>query len=311
MTPATAIRIRKRATGRACSPAWPSRSAHTTALLSRRRPRRPGCSPSRRSSQTSSGGTPRALSACRAASAAPGSMSAVTSAWPAPWPASVRVTCAAPGSAATLSATRSITGAAPNTRKCSIASRRQPLALARISPDPDDCPGRRGAIALRGMTAPDTRPVVLAYDGSAEAQAALREAVALFGHRPLIVASVWEPGLAMVTMMPLAGEPSMGYMPDPDEVAAIDRAQSGHAGDVAEAGARLARELGATAEALPVPDAVNIAGTLIAIAEERDARAIVVGSRGLGGIKARVLGSTSRKLLHDTHRPVLVVRTPE
>ena len=60
------------------------------------------------------------------------------------------------------------------------------------------------------MTAPDVRPVVLAYDGSAEAQAALREAVALFGHRPLIVASVWEPGLAMVTMMPPAGEPSHG-----------------------------------------------------------------------------------------------------
>ena len=46
-------------------------------------------------------------------------------------------------------------------------------------------------------------------------------------------------------------------------------------------------------------------------AEERDAAMIVVGSRGLGAIKARVLGSTSRKLLHDTHRPVLVVRTPE
>jgi nucleotide-binding universal stress UspA family protein len=161
------------------------------------------------------------------------------------------------------------------------------------------------------MTPADVRPVVLAYDGSAEAEAALREAVALFGQRPLIVVSVWEPGLAMATMMPAAGEPSMGYMPDPFEVAAIDRAQSGHAGDVSEAGARLARELGATAEALSVPDSVNIAGTLIAIAEEHDARAIVVGSRGLGGIKARVLGSTSRKLLHDTHRPVLVVRTPE
>ena len=161
------------------------------------------------------------------------------------------------------------------------------------------------------MTPADVRPVVLAYDGSAEAEAALREAVALFGQRPLIVVSVWEPGLIMATMMPAAGEPSMGYIPDPDEVAAIDRAQSGHAGDVSEAGARLARELGATAEALSVPDSVNIAGTLIAIAEEHDARAIVVGSRGLGGIKARVLGSTSRKLLHDTHRPVLVVRTPE
>jgi nucleotide-binding universal stress UspA family protein len=158
------------------------------------------------------------------------------------------------------------------------------------------------------MTAADVRPVVLAYDGSAEAQAALREAVALFGQRPLIVASVWEPGLAMMTMMPAPGEPSMGYMPDPEELAAIDRAESGHAGNVADAGARLARELGATAEALSVPDSANVAGTLIAIAEEHDARAIVVGSRGLGGVKARVLGSTSRKLLHDTRRPVLVVR---
>ena len=42
------------------------------------------------------------------------------------------------------------------------------------------------------MTAPDVRPVVLAYDGSAEAEVALREAVALFGQRPLIVASVCE-----------------------------------------------------------------------------------------------------------------------
>ena len=73
---------------------------------------------------------------------------------------------------------------------------------------------------------------------------------------------------------------------------------------------RAARALGATAEAVSVPDSANIADTVIAIAEERDARAIVVGSRGLGGIKSRVLGSTSRKLIHDAHRPVLVVRTP-
>ncbi len=160
------------------------------------------------------------------------------------------------------------------------------------------------------MPAPDTRPVIVAYDASAEAQAALREAVALFGDRPLIVASVWEPGLAVMTMTPPIGEPGMGYLPDPSEVAAVDRAESDHASGVAEAGARLARQLGATAEALAMPDSVDVADTLIAIAEERDARAIVVGSRGLGGIKARVLGSTSRKVLHDAHRPVLVVRAP-
>ena len=160
------------------------------------------------------------------------------------------------------------------------------------------------------MTAPDVRPVLLAYDGSPVAQAALREAVALLGGRPLIVASVWEPGLAMVTMMPPAGEPSMGHLPDPDEVAAIDRVESGHAEDLAHAGARMARELGATAEALSIPDSANVAATLIEIADQRDACAIVVGSRGLGAFKARVLGSTSRRLVHDAHCPVLVVRAP-
>jgi nucleotide-binding universal stress UspA family protein len=158
--------------------------------------------------------------------------------------------------------------------------------------------------------APDTRPVLIAYDASAEAQAALREAVALFGQRPLIVASVWEPGLATMTMAPPPGEVGMGYMPDPTDVAAVDRAQSHHATEAAEAGASVARGLGATAEALAVPDSVDVAETLASIAEERDAAAVVVGSRGLGAIKARLLGSTSRKLLADTHRPVLVVRVP-
>jgi nucleotide-binding universal stress UspA family protein len=158
--------------------------------------------------------------------------------------------------------------------------------------------------------APDIRPVLVAYDASVEAEAALRHAVTLFGHRPLIVVSVWEPGLAAMTMAPPPGEIGMGYMPDPIDVAAFDRAQSDHATNAAEAGASEARGLGATVEALAVPDSVDIAETLASIAEERDAAAMVVGSRGLGGIKARLLGSTSRKLLQHTRRPVLVVRAP-
>ena len=42
---------------------------------------------------------------------------------------------------------------------------------------------RRSAYRCPPMTPADVRPVVLAYDGSAEAEAALREAVALFGQR--------------------------------------------------------------------------------------------------------------------------------
>jgi nucleotide-binding universal stress UspA family protein len=46
---------------------------------------------------------------------------------------------------------------------------------------------------------------------------------------------------------------------------------------------------------------------LVQIAAERDARLIVVGSRGERPLKAMVLGSTPYRLLHLADRPVLVV----
>jgi nucleotide-binding universal stress UspA family protein len=157
----------------------------------------------------------------------------------------------------------------------------------------------------------DARPVVVAFDGSDESQAAIRAAAALFGDRALLVVSVWEPGLAMA-MMSSPDATGLGYPPPtPEQIQAVDRAQHEHATSMAQAGARLVRELGAMAEALPVVESLDVAETVISIADERDAAAVVVGSRGLGAVKSRLLGSTSRKVLHDTCRPVLVVRAPE
>jgi nucleotide-binding universal stress UspA family protein len=155
-------------------------------------------------------------------------------------------------------------------------------------------------------------PVVVAFDGSPESQAALRTAAELFAGRHLLIVSVWEPGLAMMSpSMPdstgMTGQP----LPSPEEVATIDRIQRDHAGETADAGAERARALGASAQALPVPDGADIAETVVAVAEEHDAAAIVVGSRGLGAVKSRLLGSTSRRLLHDTRRPILVVRADQ
>jgi nucleotide-binding universal stress UspA family protein len=164
-------------------------------------------------------------------------------------------------------------------------------------------------ISLPDMS-PDSRPVVVAYDASEEARAAVREAAALFSGRSLVIVTVWEPGVAAMAMTPGLDQMGTTYMPDPIDAAAMDRAQREHATDVAGAGAELARELGATAEPLPVADEADVAETVAAIADERDACAIVVGSRGLGRIKARLLGSTSRGLLHHTRRPVVVVREP-
>ena len=151
-------------------------------------------------------------------------------------------------------------------------------------------------------------PVVVAFDGSPESSAAVRAAAGLFRDRDLLIVSIWEPGLAMATLSTPDATGVMYPVPDPAEIATIDRLQREHADGTAETGARIARELGAQATALAVPDRVDVSETLLAIAEERKAAAIVVGSRGLGGVKAKLLGSTSRRLLHDARRPVLVVR---
>jgi nucleotide-binding universal stress UspA family protein len=53
------------------------------------------------------------------------------------------------------------------------------------------------------------------------------------------------------------------------------------------------------------------AQALVALAAERDARVIVVGTRGESPIRGALLGSTPHKLLHLSDRPVLVVPAPE
>ena len=46
---------------------------------------------------------------------------------------------------------------------------------------------------------------------------------------------------------------------------------------------------------------------LLKLAEENDARFIVVGSWGESPIRGAILGSTPHKLLHLSHTPVVVV----
>lgn len=49
---------------------------------------------------------------------------------------------------------------------------------------------------------------------------------------------------------------------------------------------------------------------IVATADERDARMIVVGTYGDPPLKGMILGSTPNKLLHIADRPVLVVPAP-
>jgi nucleotide-binding universal stress UspA family protein len=52
---------------------------------------------------------------------------------------------------------------------------------------------------------------------------------------------------------------------------------------------------------------VDVADAIVGLAREREVAAIVVGSRGLKGLRARLEGSTSNAVLRHASCPVIVV----
>jgi nucleotide-binding universal stress UspA family protein len=156
----------------------------------------------------------------------------------------------------------------------------------------------------------DPPGLLIAFDGSDASRAALERAAQLFPGRAAVIATVWEPGLAQV--MP-AYEPygTVSQPPDPRTLAEIDRIQRDHASKVAGAGAELARSLGLAAEPRAVEDEVDVADTLIDLAETTGAEAIVIGSHGVTGLRSRITGSVARKLLSHSRVPVVVFRHRE
>jgi len=149
-------------------------------------------------------------------------------------------------------------------------------------------------------------PILVAFDGSPAARQALAVAARLLVPRRTLVLSVWEPDLAYATT---AGPPDVRMAPivDPAVVLDVDRELRRHAEHVSSEGAQLARSLGLDAEPLAVADAGDIAQTILDVARERGCAAIVVGSRGLRGLRARLEGSTSKGVLKRATCPVIVV----
>jgi nucleotide-binding universal stress UspA family protein len=149
------------------------------------------------------------------------------------------------------------------------------------------------------MSANDPRgPFVLCYDGSEASANAIRTAPALLGQgRPARVFYAYKPT-----------ERSLGVA-QAITGGRIDAPVSGgaDASDIVEAGVALAREAGFDAEALLVEADRPTAELISAAAEELDAPAIVMGHRGLSGLKSAILGSVTRDVVNADHRPVVLV----
>jgi nucleotide-binding universal stress UspA family protein len=150
-------------------------------------------------------------------------------------------------------------------------------------------------------------PILIGYDGSPAADHALREAAALLGPRPALVVVVWEAGSAYAT---LEGPEIPAAPIDLRTAALADEAMYEGARLMADRGARLAAELGFEAESLTVADDVTVGKTLVRLARERDAQAMVVGAHAHSRLEKLFIGSTSRHVVEHAPCPVLVVRPP-
>jgi nucleotide-binding universal stress UspA family protein len=154
--------------------------------------------------------------------------------------------------------------------------------------------------------------ILIAYDGSEPARAAVRAAGDLFPGATALVLTVWEPELAQVLLMPDSTGMGGTMLPyDPAVVHEVEHASEQHALEVAQDGVRVAHDAGLRAQAIVAEKNLEPQDAIVTAAEQHAARAIVIGSRGLRGLKSKLLGSTSAHVLQHALCPVVVVRHPE
>jgi len=141
-------------------------------------------------------------------------------------------------------------------------------------------------------------PLILCYDGSAAAEHAIRIAPVLVGRgRSARVLYAYKPterslGVAQAVAGGRIDAPVLG---------------EAQAHELVDRGVAIARDASFEAEPLLVVADRRTAELVAETAEELDAPAIVMGTRGLSGIKSAVLGSVAREVVNAYHRPVVLV----
>jgi nucleotide-binding universal stress UspA family protein len=151
--------------------------------------------------------------------------------------------------------------------------------------------------------------ILMSYDGSADAQAAIERAAKLMPGAEATVLTVWEP---YVDILARTGSMGLGFgmaggFTDSE---AVDAATAEAALATATEGAQRATAAGLVAHARAVRHGGGVAGTILAEAQSAEADAIVMGTRGLGGVKSFLLGSVSHQVVQHADRAVLVVPSP-
>lgn len=159
------------------------------------------------------------------------------------------------------------------------------------------------AVDPAGHTRTADGPLLLCYDGSEDAKHAIEHAGRLLGGRDALVVTVWQPTPALGTSLFAPTDGKFGFVE-------IDRAAAELGKRVARDGVRIAQQAGLHAKPVAVEATGPVWKTIVEIADRHDAATIVMGSRGLTGLRPLLLGSVSSAIVQHADRPTLLVRQP-
>lgn len=145
--------------------------------------------------------------------------------------------------------------------------------------------------------------ILIAYDGSDPARFAVEEAGRLFPGAAARVLTVWR------SASRAAGAARVAL---PDAVIAqavenLDKATEESAASTADEGAELARQAGLDGSPANQRTDDSIWAAILSYADEQQAAAIVVGSRGQSAVRSALLGSVSNGVVNNSRRSVVVV----
>jgi len=142
--------------------------------------------------------------------------------------------------------------------------------------------------------------IVIAYDGSDNARHAITVATQELGQRRADVLHVWEP-LASATNRLAIYATLAGAAAEEIELEG-KRAQT-----IADEGAKLARDAGFEATAVALRTDGPTAAAIVDYVAEHKPGLVVMGTRGLTGLRSAIAGSVSHQVVEHLAVPVLVI----
>nr|WP_018022077.1 universal stress protein [Corynebacterium doosanense] len=148
--------------------------------------------------------------------------------------------------------------------------------------------------------------MLIAYDGSRRARHALVRAAELLRPDTVELITAWEPVTRQTARaLGRTGMPQTTVEIDP-EGEGTDAAQA-HALSILEDGVELAHELGLKSRAHLVETSGTTSQAIVDAAKELKVDVIVVGTRGLSGVRSWFNSSTAEQILQNAGLPVFIV----